>query len=335
MSAPDSFDDVELVVRLVGQVVRTGPFPPPDPYQSWSKDAVMEQATRLYESKKGAAIVAEARVAAGGDPQHLERRLLRTIRNVLIDEAKATPVGRMRGRLATMLRRESGFVRVSGPGVAVDGWARVGSVGALDRALWQGDRSELEDAAWTVPVPPTVVFGSSGPPSRATRQALLDVLCAVFDAADGLYLRDQELARVMVARFEEFLDVDSRDVAEFASALPDGAARVPDGTDVTADVDAADLADWLWVEFSADERTTVSVLEDLGSAEQDDDAWRDAVVAAVGCGQLEAEALIESVQAQVRTWAVDEGTAARVITGLFALRSRTGAGPESDEGSTP
>ena len=178
-------------MRLIAQVVHTNSFPPPEGYDSWTIDAV-HQATELYLAK-GAAIVAEAKAAAGGDTRHLERRLLKTIRNYLIDQAKATRVGLMRNRIATMLMRHDDFVRVDGANVPTPGWAPVDSASA-DGELWQGDHEELYPAAWNTAAPTNVVFNKSGPPSKQTKQALLDVIDAVFAIAGSCYLPDQTLA---------------------------------------------------------------------------------------------------------------------------------------------
>lgn len=211
MSDSDEEDELGLVVRLVWQVVRKSPFPPPDGHGSWTIDAVTDQAVNLYLAK-GAAVVAEAKAAAGGDQGHLERRLLKTIRNYMIDVAKSTPVGLMRNRLATMLLRHPDYVRLDDSTAhPLDGWAPARSPGA-DGELWHGDEDVLHVAAANTQVLPGVKFNKSGPPPPVTKQALLAVIAAVFAAAGDCYLPDQTLARVVARRFDEFLDPDNRDV---------------------------------------------------------------------------------------------------------------------------
>jgi len=329
MSNFDGEDELELVVRLVWQVVRKSSFPPPDPHDAWTTEAVVDQAVNLYLAK-GGAVVAEAVAAAGGDQGHLERRLLKTIRNHMIDVAKSTPVGLMRNRLATMLRRHPDYVRLEGAEYPLDGWAPTGSPGATGD-LWQGDEDTLHVAATSVRVPGGIVFNKSGPPPAATKQALLDVLAAVFDAAGGCYVPDQTLARVIARRFDEFLDPDGRDVAAYTSPADPETISEFDSADPTADdqhdrVDAADIADWLWTEFSWDERTVYPYLD-----VPDDDAGRVAsVVLVLNCGEAEAKATLDGMVAKVQEQAPQVGLARLVLDELTAIHLR-----EHPDGGAP
>lgn len=322
MTEADSSDDVRLVLRLVGQVVRTGPFPP-FPYDTWSDDAVGDATARLYLAK-GTAIAAEAAVAAGGDRGHLERRLLKTIRNFFKDEAKATPVGKMRNRLRTMLDRDDGFVRVCGDGVAVDGWAERDSPGA-GGLLWHGDREELSTAAWRVAVPALVVFNKAGPPPPETRRALLDVLGGVFEAADHLYVGDQVLATVMTHRFDEFLNGNHRDATEFTVFDPADDTTAAVGQDDYSVIDVADLAAHIWDDMSQDEHRAVGVMTVDGGQ----DVRRDAVQSAVGCGPEEADALLEAVFGRIVGFAAGAGREAELVE---ALTDMAATDPDNAEG---
>lgn len=318
-------DDFLLVSRLVAQEVRGegNPFPPPAPYGRWSDEAVYEQTIALYE-KKGFALVAEARVAAKGDQGHLERRLLKTIHNFLIDEAKATPVGLMRNRVGTMLRNSSEFVRVTGPGIAIDGWATAGSQVAAG-LLWQADRAELDAAAAAVEVPPGIKFHHQGPPPKTTKQAMTAVIKAVFAAADGFYLPDQVLAQVVHKRFDEFLHPDGRDATEFRSNMEivddlDGATELG-----YLDVEAEDLADYIWTEMSYDERKAYPML----GVDGDEQVRRDAVMFAVGCGPHEAGAIIASVFDRIR--AEDLGEDPRLVIEALSRRATSTSGLVRDD----
>lgn len=308
-------DDFILVSRLVAQAVRGegNPFPPPAPYGCWNDDAVYEQTIALYE-KKGLALAAEARVAAKGDQGHLERRLLKTIHNFLIDQARATPVGLMRNRVGTVLKNSSEFVRVTGPGIAVDGWATVGSQGAAN-LLWQADRAELDAAAVAVHVPPDVKFHHQGPPPKATKHAMIAVIKAVFAAADGFYLPDQVLAQVVHKRFDEFLRPDERDATEFRSNMEivddlDGATELG-----YLNVEAENLAEYIWTEMSYDERKAYPMV----GVDGDEQVRRDAIMFAVGCGPHEADAIIASVIDRIR--AEDVGEDPRLVIEALSRRA--------------
>lgn len=321
MISPDEEDELALVVRLVWQVVRKSSFPPPDPHDSWTSDAAVDQAVNLYLAK-GATVVAEAEAAAGGDQGHLERRLLKTIRNHMIDEAKSTSIGLMRNRLATMLLRHSDYMRLDGDSNPLDGWASAESPGA-DGDLWQGDVETLYAAAINTTVPPNVVFNKSGPPPKVTKQALLDVIAAVFAAADGRYLPDQILAKVITRRFDAFLDPDNRDVAPYTSPADPETVIYLSPADPTSDedndrIDAADLADWLWIEFSFDERTIYPFLDMSDS----DEGRLAALVLILGCGPAEAEATLDSMFAKIREHAPIPAFARQVLNELTTIYNR-------------
>ncbi|TCC38886.1 hypothetical protein [Kribbella speibonae] len=321
MSNDDEEDELSLVVRLVWQVVRKSSFPPPDPHNSWTHDAVVDQAVNLYLAK-GGAVVAEAVAAAGGDQGHLERRLLKTIRNYMIDVAKSTPIGLMRNRLATMLLRHPGYVRLEGDKYPLAGWAPAGSQGATGD-LWQGDEDTLHASAINTPIPTEIVFNRSGPPPAATKQALLDVIAAVFAAADGFYLPDQALARVVARRFDEFLDPDGRDVAAYTSPADPETISDFSSADPTTDVhleriEAADIADWLWTEFTWEERTIYPFLD----VPENEDGRIASVVIILGCGDEEAKATIDAMLTKIREHAPNVELARYVLDELTAIHKR-------------
>jgi hypothetical protein len=332
MSSFEEEDELTLVIRLVWQVVRQSSFPPPGDHDSWTETAVMDQAVDLY-LHKGAAIVAEAKAAAGGDQGHLERRLLKTIRNYMIDVAKSTPVGLMRNRLATMLLRHPDYVRLDDAGNPLDGWASAGSPGAHGE-LWQGDEDAIHAAAARTPVPPGVKFNRSGPPPPVTKQALLDVITAIFTAAGGCYLPDQILARVIARRFDEFLDPDKRDVSDTTSPTAPAHLAVYGPADPTAEdqfdrVAAADAADWIWVEFSAEERSIYPFLD----IPETPDARIAAVILILGCGEGEAEAILEAMFAKIRQHAPTPEFGRHILDELTAIYNREH--PNGPPGGTP
>lgn len=321
MSNYDEEDELSLVVRLVRQVVRKSSFPPPDPHNSWTDDAVADQAVNLYLAK-GGTVVAEAMAAAGGNQGHLERRLLMTIRNYMIDVAKSTPIGLMRNRLATMLLRYPHYVRLEGDGHPLAGWAPVASRGASGH-LWQGDEDTLHAAATNTPVPTRIVFNKSGPPPAATKQALLDVIAAIFVAAGGFYLPDQTLARVIARRFDGFLDPNGRDVSSYTSpadpeTISDFSPADPTTDDHLARIEAADIADWLWVEFNWEERTIYPFLD----VPEDENGRIASVVIILGCGEEEAKATIDAMLAKIRKHAPSVEEARDVLDELTAIHRR-------------
>ena len=323
----DTDDDFLLVARLVGQYVRSpaNPFPPPKGFSAgWSDAAVWELTVKLYE-KKSMSLAAEARAVAGSNEGHLERRLLATIKNFLIDEAKSTPVGLMRSRLANMLKKNSDFVRVSGAGTAIDGWALDGSPGAAGH-MCPEDLDPLKAAAFRVDVPPDTKLNSSGPASKKTKAAMTDVVRATFGAVDGLYIPDQLLARAVYERFKEFWKAERQDAVDHVDRM-DFDENIGD-TDVTyEDVEAADIADHIWSDMSPAERRAFPAV--LGA--EDVDAGRDAVMSELGCRRHEATAIVKSIHDRIRTENLGEDPV-EVVRALARLAALAGLEDDSTVG---
>jgi hypothetical protein len=167
------------------------------------------------------------------------------------------------------------------------------------------------------------VFNKSGPPPAATKQALLDVIAAVFVAAGGFYLPDQTLARVIARRFDEFLDPDGRDVSSYTSpadpeTISDFSPADPTTDDHLAHIEAADIADWLWVEFTWEERTIYPFLD----VPEDEDGRIASVVIILGCGEGEAKATIDAMLAKIREHAPSVERARYVLDELTAIHRR-------------
>jgi hypothetical protein len=120
-----------------------------------------------------------------------ERLLLTTIHNFLKDQAKGTERGKLRRRLATMLRNDGRFQACDGAR-----WALVGH----PVAPWQGDIAQLERAAWAVRGVSISRWNESGPTPVESKSALLVITEAVLRAAVGS-VRAEDLAAVLQHRF--------------------------------------------------------------------------------------------------------------------------------------
>jgi hypothetical protein len=124
-----------------------------------------------------------------------------------------------------------------------------------------------------------------------------DVIRAVFEAAEGTYIPDQILARVVHGRFDEFLNPEGGDAAEFG-ASSDAVERLS-GVAASGyfDVEVEDIAEYIWIDLSLNERLAYPVLLD---AEGGDEARCNAVMAVLGCGPNEADATIASIFDRIR-----------------------------------
>lgn len=239
-----------LVLRLAGIVARTKTYPWPKHYDSWSDEAVQELAGKVYERKdssekdKGLAlkIFEKAR-----DQGSLERLLLATIENVLIDEAKATETGKLRRRLVGVLGKDPRFVHVPEP---EECWAIEGR----PLQMWQGDRDSLVRAALRVRGYEIRSWNTAGPTAGPVATALREVSYGVLNEADAA-VRAQELAAVLRVRFVYIAPLNAASL----TALPAEAAPVIENVNGPEDVVILEITvDAIWETLTPTERMVVA-----------------------------------------------------------------------------
>jgi len=239
-----------LVLCLAGIVVRTKTYPRPEHYDSWSNEAVQELASKVYERKESSKkderlalkILQKAR-----DQGSLERLLLTTIENVLIDEAKATETGRLRRRLVGVLGKDARFIHVPEP---EECWALRGR----PLNMWQGDRDVLIQAALRVLGYEIRSWNTAGPTAAPVAAALREVSYGVLTDADAA-VRAQELALVLRVRFVYIAPLN----ASSLTALPAEAVPVTEEIDGPEDVVILDsTANAIWATLSPTERMVVA-----------------------------------------------------------------------------
>ncbi|HEV2345819.1 MAG TPA: hypothetical protein VGS97_17095 [Actinocrinis sp.] len=182
-----------LIRDLAGQVTRTSSFPPPEGYDAWSPEAVDDLLAELFAAK-GSGFVLTCFLEATDDGS-LERLLLRTIRNFLIDEAKKTERGKLRRRLEGLLEDDPRFACVPEGQPGAGGWCLAGQ----SNAPWQGDSAQLDLAAAAVRGVAISRWNTAGPTPRPVKQALLRVAEGVLRAAGGS-VSMAVLTRVVEAR---------------------------------------------------------------------------------------------------------------------------------------
>jgi len=183
-------DTYSMLCEVAGRVVRSHSFPPPASYTSWTDEAVADLLADLF-STKGMSVLTQW-VASATDDASLKRLVYKSIKNHLIDQAKATEVGKLRRRLDTLLSADDRFEATNVAGGHA--WTLKGSVGT-----WQGDLGDLVAAAARVSRVHIASLPPSGPTPRAAKEVLLRVAHAVLAEADGA-VRDQDLARVVQYR---------------------------------------------------------------------------------------------------------------------------------------
>lgn len=189
-------ETVNLLTRLVGQIGRTNSFPPPLGHPRWTDQAVIDYVGSILSTPRGLGMVINCAVTATSDAS-LERLLLVSIRRLLIDEARATPVGRLRRRLRTLLTKDSRFVSADRLLAGDEGW----SVLANGDAVWSGEIMELSRLTSSVQVAAIDRLNTAGPTPAAARHSLVTMSYEAVTRAAGA-IRAQLLARFLHHRFQ-------------------------------------------------------------------------------------------------------------------------------------
>ena len=234
-----------LVYRKVRAVVRRHRFPPPQDYENWDSDAVIEVAHEfLLDLSSGGALSAgrlSRLVAQATDEPSFERLLHKTVLNYLRQEARSSA----RGAVLEQLRHSLG--RIDGVQKTASGaWALEQSAAELEFA---GDPSELMAAAYAVDDVQLVRWNSDTRRSPlAESESLRRVLLSVLAAADAP-VTESVMLDVAIARFfrspsspapMEFKD-EENSVQELVSA------------------EAIETAQEIWDQLSTEERVLLAV----------------------------------------------------------------------------
>ncbi|MFF2601299.1 hypothetical protein ACFVVB_19705 [Streptomyces californicus] len=109
---PETF---ELLRRLVHQVRQSSGFPPPEGYAEWNDDAAHDVITAMLTREGTGQHFVTNCFALAAEDASLERLFLTSIKNFLIDEAKKTPRGKLRRRIARLMGTDASFRRIPGP----------------------------------------------------------------------------------------------------------------------------------------------------------------------------------------------------------------------------
>lgn len=183
----------ELLRRLVHQVRRAYGFPPPKDHAQWSDDAAYEVVLAMV-TDKGPEFLTRCYTLAVDDAS-LERLLLTSIKHYLIDEAKKTPRGKLRRRIARLMAEDTAYRKSKG---SPPRWALADHA---DGAVWQGELDDLIAQAALVRGVGITRWNHSGPTPKRTVHALKTILLRVLQHAQGA-VREEDLAKVLEARFE-------------------------------------------------------------------------------------------------------------------------------------
>ncbi|WP_232795083.1 hypothetical protein [Kitasatospora sp. NRRL B-11411] len=276
----------ELLRRLVHQVRRTYGFPPPDGHTVWSDDAAYELLAAMLSRKGGGQKFVTSCAALAADDASLERVFLTSVRYFLIDEAKRTPRGKLRRRIARLMSEDPAYRKVSG---RPPRWALAEHA---EGAVWQGDLDDVIVQAARVTGVGITRWNHSGPTPKQTVHALKSVLLHVLQYAQGA-LREEELAKVLEARFELLAPARFTSLYADESTVGTGAEPV-DGQAIgfTGDLGGIEgAAKDIWQRLSPDERLLLPHL--------DEDAHHAAQLLEIR--QHQAAAVLSNLKSKLRT----------------------------------
>jgi hypothetical protein len=186
---------VSLLVQLTRQVGNSKTFPPPPGYSAWTEGAATEWVAALF-AQRGPAFLLTCFVKATDDAS-LERLLLTTITNALIDEAKKTDVGKMRRRLGTLLAADPRFAVAPLAYAGESAWRHV----SVEDRTWDGGIDELVALLHIAAVAPVTELNHAGRTPRPVRESITDASATALQHADAA-VRAQLLARGILLRFE-------------------------------------------------------------------------------------------------------------------------------------
>ncbi|MFF4764122.1 hypothetical protein [Streptomyces sp. NPDC001292] len=291
---PETF---ELLQRLVHQVRRSSGFPPPEGYQEWSDDAAYDVITAMLTREGAGQRFVTSCFVQAADEASLERLFLASIKNFLIDEAKKTPRGKLRRRIARLMGADASFRRAPG---SPPRWMLSEHP---EGAVWQGDLDDLVAEAWRVRGVGITRWNHSGPTPAQTVQALMVILTQILRHARGA-VREEDLAKVLESRFELLAP------ARFTPLYADEGAPADPVEAAAAEADAAaaggGAAD-IWQRLTANERQLLPYL--------DEDAHHAAQLLEIGPAQ--AEAVLAGLKEKLRLALSDDSDRTAVMGALL------------------
>lgn len=304
--ALDEVAFTELLYRLAGQAARTRTFPPPEGYARWTPEAVRVLAHEVAgKGKKGDRPFALKVLEQATSQPSLERLILKSLRNVLVDQAKATETGKLRRRLRNVLPDDpqTRFVAFDEP---FEAWALTDA----PDDLWQGERDDLVQAALAVRGVTIDRWNEGGQTPRVVKVALWETSAGVLTAARAR-LEAQVLATVLRLRFVLISALDETslsDVHAEAVAKPDAAGSAEDEALLNVTVDQ------IWASLSPLEQQV------LCRSAEPVETW----AAEFGLRLNAAQLVADRAKEKVRLAAAGDDDAARVVLELRGRSIGTG-----------
>lgn len=214
----------DWLIDQIIQVARINGFPPPTG-SLWTEELAADWLHEQLAGPRGVEFIVGAYMKVTDDKSYrLYAR--RSIKNALIDEAVATPVGRLRKRLRGLLAKEKDFVDATEAYGGTHAWTLDGVEG-----IWQGDSVDLLRAPGLLELGTIQKLNPAGPTSADNKAKLVGAARAIIQHAGGA-LSAQVLASAIVRLFDlEDLPDFGFDDLEVEPARQDDHESVEDAID--------------------------------------------------------------------------------------------------------
>lgn len=299
-------EGVDMLYKTVAAVARIRRFPPPEGYESWEPDAVLEVAHDFLVDRPGVDRMRQLFLLATDD-MSLQRLLHQAVRNHLRSRARATEFGALMRRIRSVLEHDERFAVTSGDGIPR--WT-LRATGARDP--FTGQIESLIEASWRVHGLRLSRWNSETRRSPHAERDSLARLCEHVLRAAQTTLPVNHLARVVAARLNVGQPPMLVDLDERLAKPGDVAGQDSVGTVLVVD-EAAHAA---WSQLTERERLLVPLLEESVRA----------AAGRVGLGKSQAAVAmkrIRSVLADACSDGVELGAVARRLQDIADESPRT------------
>jgi hypothetical protein len=252
---PISLKLLQITARMV---TNASAFPPSGQHVYWTEDAIYDLLADMIARPGAGQRWVMMCYAIAYDDRSLQAAFYTSISNFLKDEAKKTPRGKLRRRIARRLAADD---RYRSANVSGSPWWALATHAA--DAYWQGDIGDLIAAAWQVDgVAAAIHLNRSGPTPARTVHALMSVIAGVLEYTGGA-VREEDLAKALEARFG--LDASPQTASLYTIDAPQAGPADDDGSDDIWHEEAAlavASASQIWVQFTDSERLVLPYLEE-------------------------------------------------------------------------
>lgn len=183
------------LIAMVKRVARANGFPPPDGGR-WSDEIARDWLHGLLAGTKGLEFLTRVAMTATDD-ESFGKLVRRSLKNALIDEARATVEGRLSIRMRGLLSKEPDFLDFTAQYAGTAAW----SLTELGDSIWTGDWEDLVRTPGLKPLGQIAKLNTAGPTSKENIAKLVGAARHILRVANGA-ITDRVIARALVRIFD-------------------------------------------------------------------------------------------------------------------------------------